>query len=124
MKAWMPILFACLAALVAGAVPVHADSLEDCRAGLERGHEHAASVDQAHEDCGSYKPPSDVSEDEQEELLQRECAKIHKVCEPIDAAAGARACLQAQGETSGDERKEAASAYKFLKRIYDLCNVQ
>ena len=42
----------------------------------------------------------------------------------IDAAAGARACLQAQKETSGDERKEAGSAYKYLKRIYDLCNVQ
>ena len=124
MKTWVQIVCTCLAALAAGPVPAHADTMEDCRAGLERGQEHAARVDQAHEDCGSYKPPADLSEDEQEELLQQECAKIHKVCEPIDAAAGARACLQAQKETSGDERQEAASAYKYLKRIYDLCNVQ
>jgi hypothetical protein len=124
MKEWIPIVFSCLAAIAAAAVPVHAGSIEDCLAGLERGQEHAPSVDQAHKNCGTYQPPSDASEDEQEELLQRECAKIHEVCEPIDAAAGARACLQAQGETSGDERREAASAYKYLKRIYDLCNVQ
>ena len=54
----------------------------------------------------------------------RSARKFTQICEPIDAAAGARACLQAQKETSGDERQEAASAYKYLKRIYDLCNVQ